>query len=121
MTTVIYDADTGEVIATGDAYPDDGEKSADIPESNITEPITGTSVDSTSSPTKTERDSSLPQEADVQERRQIRELAEIQKRVERINQEINNNNIPSRSDNANVDAVMSEWETRRDELRNQIG
>jgi len=56
MTRVIYDAQSGDVIATGDAVATEGEMSAEIDGDNITKPISGTKVDDVNNPTKTVSD-----------------------------------------------------------------
>lgn len=53
---VIYNTDTGAVVATGDAVAGDGEASVELPKSAVAQPITGTFVDDVTTPTETVAD-----------------------------------------------------------------
>lgn len=60
-------------------------------------------------------------EGDEREREALRELSRVESRIERLLADIQNDHIPDRANNANVDAVLSDLETRRDDLRGRVG
>lgn len=115
---VIYSKSNGEVSAIGEEiYAGPEQKSAEVDGRKITKPITGTRVDDIENPTETVRDDSLLQEDDYEDRRELQRMAELKAQKNAIEEEISQGNVPGRSSNANVDAVLADIESRIEECR----
>lgn len=53
---VIYNKNTGKVVALGDAYPTENQTTVELDDTKITKPINGTVVDDVNNPTQTVND-----------------------------------------------------------------
>lgn len=114
--TVTYDSD-GEIVRWRPRGATDHNPDLDDVEADLEDPAASLEtkrVDVNADPPV------LVDDRDAIEREHVRELAAVQRRHQQIQSEIDAGHIPSRSENANVDQVMTEWESRRDELRSQI-
>jgi len=114
MTQVIYDSDTGEVVAVGDAEPAEGQDAADISDTDIPDEITGTRVDDVADPSEVVRDQSLPQPEDIQARMTAREWAQKEMECQAL-RDASPQDLPDGVDEAACQAALSEVES---ELQN---